>query len=333
MQVTLVAGSYPPDRDGVADYTQRLEENLCATGINVNVFLSPTWRLCDAIPIARKLLNCQSQVFHLQYPCVGFGDHLGPHFLSLLIPLVVTLHECSQLHIVRRLSLYLFAFRASKIIFTSEHERRYAERWAPWIKAKTVVIPIGSNIPVRPPQPKSTAKIVTYFGLIRPKKGLEKVIDLARLLYETKSDFGVRIMGSIEDRYQNFYQTLLNSAAELPIQWVLNSTKEVVSHVLAESYVGYLPFPDGASERRSSLIAMLQNGMLVLTTLGPETPTWMGKAVLFANTPDDAGRLLGQICDNSMVFGAPQSRLYGTRFAWNHIVKQHVALYAQMVAK
>ena len=221
MKILLITGSYPPDICGVADYTARLEESLKKAGADVTVYVGGRWGLRNSADIAREISAISADICHMQYPATGYGWKLGPQLISLLRPLVVTLHECSQAHVLRQLSLYPFSLRSPRIIFTNEYEQEYASALHPGLKTRSSLIPIGSNVPIATSQPKHSAKILTYFGLIRPQKGIEQLLAVARILKTQRKGFGIRIIGTVMPGHEQYYRSLQNEARDLPVQWIL----------------------------------------------------------------------------------------------------------------
>lgn len=333
MKVVLITGSYPPDICGVAEYTERLAEALQRAGAEVVVVTGKKWNIANAVPLNREIRQIGADVLHIQYPATGYGWHLGPQSLSLLQPFVTTIHECSQTHILRRLSLYPFTLRAPEVIFTNEFEQEYSRRFAPWIKGRSTVIPIGNGVPLGPDSVDALPNVVTNFGLIRPRKGLEQVIEMARLFRERANGLSVRIVGTVLPGYEDYYAQLQKEASSLPLKWVLGLNGTSLANTLAETEVAYLPFPDGASERRSSLIAMLANKAAIITTRGPHTPSAMEKAVQFAESPTEAVALAEDLFNNPRRLEATQSRAeeYAARFSWSSIAAEHMAIYQQLV--
>ena len=334
MKVLLITGSYPPDICGVAGYTARLEESLQTAGAEVTIYTCRRWGLRNSADIAREISAISADMFHIQYPAIGYGWKLGPQLISLLRPLVVTLHECSHAHVLRQLSLYPFSLRSPRIIFTNEYEQGYAQRFAPWIKSRSIPIPIGSNIPIATSQPKHSDKIVTYFGLIRPQKGIEQLLAVARILKTQRKGYGIRIIGTVMPGHEQYLKYLRNEAQDLPVQWILGLADDELARTLAETEVAYLPFEDGASERRGSLIAMLTNRAAVITTLGRHTPSAMIGAVLVANSPDQAVVLAEEMYDNPDRRAALQLKaaIYAEKFAWDNIAADHIAIYQELMS-
>jgi glycosyltransferase involved in cell wall biosynthesis len=335
MKILLVTGSYPPDICGVAEYTEQLAETLQRAGAEVVVFSGRKWSLANAVVLNRDIMSVGADILHMQYPATGYGRHLGPQLLSLLQPYVTTIHECSQTHILRRLSLYPFTLRAPRIIFTNEYEREYSRRFVPWIKSRTTVIPIGNGIPLGPDSVATIPNVVTNFGLIRPQKGLEDVIQMARLCKQRANQLSVRIVGTVLPGHESYYDRLRDEAGDLSVEWVVGLNGTQLSCALAETEVAYLPFPDGASERRSSLVAMLANKAAIITTHGRHTPSDMKEAVQFAGSPVEAVELAEAMFNNRERLEAKRSTAteYATRFSWDSIAAKHIAIYERLIGR
>jgi glycosyltransferase involved in cell wall biosynthesis len=334
MKIALMTGSYPPDICGAADYTARLEESLKQAGNDVTICTGMPWGLFHAGNVSRQVSALGVDVLHIQYPVTGYGPKLGPQLLSLLQPFVVTIHECSQAHILRRLSLYPFSLRAKKIIFTNEFELKYASRFAPWIKSRSVVIPIGNNVALAEKVAHPSRKVITCFGLIRPDKGLEEVIELARVLHQEQSSVVVRVVGTVFPGNEAYLASLKERAAGLAVEWVLGLDDRDLSRTLAETEIAYLPFVDGASERRSSLIAMLSNRAAVITTRGLHTPAAMEGSVLFAGSPREAATHVATLIRKDDFRNALQSKgaAYAEKFSWEKIAAEHMAIYREVLS-
>lgn len=335
MKIALISGSYPPDICGVADYTKRLYEQLNKTDVSVSVYAGKRWGVFNAFRIHRDLLKTRADVYHMQYPATGYGWKLGPHLLSLLRPLVMTIHECSQTHILRQVSLFLFTIRARKIIFTNEYELRYAERFAPWIRKRSALVSIGNNIPLASAVSKTSDRAVTYFGLIRPEKGLEEVIEMARLFKARQSGVIVRVVGTVLPGNERYFAFLRDQAKDLPLDWQLNLPDRLLSHTLAETQVAYLPFPDGASERRSSLIAMLANGAAIITTYGSDTPRDLCDIALFADSAEKAVSLAENLLSDPNARRDRQfaSVKHSKKYSWVNIAQEHRIIYEQLLGQ
>lgn len=331
MRVAMITGSYPPSVCGIGDYTSKLVEALSASGIEVEVYSGDIdWSLYKAKELADRIAATSPDVVHIQYPATGYGHKLGPQALSLMLkPCIVTLHEFSQVHWLRKLSLYSFCFGAEHFIFTSDFERSYAAKFAPWIEGRSCAIPIGSFISSSAEVCEKELLGIVSFGLIRPDKGIEKLIELAALIKLKGLPLKVRIIGAVDPKQPDYIEKLRIDTSDLPITWEIGLSAHKVSSLLARSRIAYMPFPDGASERRSSLLAVLLNGVVTVSTQGRFTTNELMDTLAFAESPEQALQIIQQILEQPerLKALAQRSREYAQRRDWNQIASQHIALY------
>jgi polysaccharide biosynthesis protein PslF len=227
------------------------------------------------------------------------------------------------------------------------------------------LIPIGSNIPVAPPPGYERAAwrgrlgfaaddmLIAYFGLISRSKGLDVLLDaLARL----PERFRLLVIGGAaslpEDRaYAAEIERQLDERRlrERVISTGHCAEAEVSAHLLAADMAA-LPFADGASFRRGSLLATLAHGVPTVTTtdediqsvsnLRPSSfvlrPLVDGENVLLV-PPGDAGALaapLERLADDAALRErlGTGGRALATQFSWERIAEQHEALYRDLIA-
>lgn len=331
MKVALVIGPFLPGVCGVGDYSACLRDALLARGVEAHLIVSEDWRVRGAWDVRRSLRGYD--LVHIQYPTLGFGYKLGPQALSILQSSVVTIHEASQRRILRKLSVLPFLVRPKHVLFTSEFEKRYVTGRAPWIAAKSSVAPVPSAVRAFPGDRPRSANEVVNFGLIVPRKGLEEVVELSRLIQSEGLAWKVRIIGKPSPDRMEYFQTLKAETAALPVIWDLDRSEEEVAERLASSAVAYFPFPDGASERRTSLKAALANGVAVVTTSGAHTPEAMKSFLRFAGTPHEA---LGAIRSLLQV-PIERARLarnaanYLQQCSWERVAELHTAIYGKLL--
>jgi glycosyltransferase involved in cell wall biosynthesis len=329
MKIVLATGSYPPDVCGVGDYVHCLYNALVSKGVEVEVMASDDWSVTAMPNLASGLKN---NILHIQYPSVGYGYKLGPQFLSLLVRSVVTLHEFNKVHWLRRASSFPFGLRARWVVFTSESERQAALRRMPWLRTRSDVIPVGSNIYPRPRSSDRTVEEIVYFGLIVPKKGLEHVVELAALIREKDLPFRIRVIGSVVPELQGFAQTLISKSHGLPMAWTLNRPPEEVAELLSHAFVAYLPFPNGASERRGSLKAVLAAGVPCISTQGTDTSSPLRAAILCGETLEEVLSTAQQLAHDRAMWDEWSAKgiEYAKSFDWAIIADRHIALYERV---
>ena len=319
---------------GVLDYSLRLAQALAAD-VEVGRAHGLRHGRLSWPELAREVRDFRPQVLHVQYPMARYGAALLPLIAAQLpgVRRVVTLHEFSQAHPLRRVAAAAFS-RVDALILTTGQERAAYGRWYPWSRRRSLVIPIGSNIPWQPVGNSRDGDMVCYFGQIRPRRGLEDFLQLARLAAQRAPTLWFRILGAVPAGQQGYYQRQRASCADLPrLVWELEHGQDEVAAALAAADFAYLPYPDGASERRSSLLAALGNGTLVVTRWGAQTPAELAAAVSFAEDPDAAlARLLALRADAKARQRQRQAaRDWAQLRDWDAIAARHRKLYQRVL--
>ncbi len=333
MKIALVTGSYPPDTCGVGDYTSRLAHALEYLGAEIRLIRHESWHLRHVSRILTSIRAQNPDLVHIQYPTAGFRMHLTPQMLSLAMPCVVTIHEFSEAHVLRQLSLYPYFLRSRHVIFTTPFERDFALRRAPWISRRSSVIPVGSAIMIGRRDQRDPLEIV-YFGLYRPKKGIEEVLDLALLVKQRNLPYRVRLIGKPFPPGSSYHRELSDRSLDLPVLWSSDLDDQDVADLLSAASFGYMPYPDGASGRRTSLLALLANGVATVTTHGGHTPAELEQAVLFASTASEALDRIEEMRRDPGLRSrlSEKGREYASRFSWNSIASKHFELYQRLIA-
>lgn len=327
----MVTGSFPPNVCGVGDYSKVLSDNLSLYGISVDTY--NTSALGWSKLFKHGYLKNYDLV-HMQYPTVGFGKSMLPHLFILLCKKnnVVTLHEFSQVNVLRRLSILLFKFsKNTSFIFTNEFE---SNQFKP-NEHKSKIIPIGSNIPVS----KSTLpklNQVINFGLIRPDKGIETFIEFVVLCREKNiNNYEFIIAGMVDTRFEIFFKEVEQACKDLKIKLILNLNDTEIADLLKQSKYAYLPFPDGASDRRGSMFAAMANECSILTTQGEHTSSNLAGCVTYTKSASDALSQLEKLdqSNNESIHDKliSNSLQYIQRFNWTDISKNHKRFYLEIL--
>lgn len=326
----MLTGSAPPEACGVGDYSHTLVSSLQASGYPVELLCWKRWDIAGTAELIRRLNRDKEALLHIQYPTFGYGYSLGPQIGSLVLRGVVTLHEFSLAHPLRKASLIPFTLRARHLVMTSEFEKAALTRLMPWAAGKISTIPIGSNIPgvLRGTSPQTPLRVL-YYGLIMPRKGLEEFLALARLARARNAPWQFIACGKIPESHAKYGQDIMQTAREANVQWTLNRSQDEVSEFFREGGIAYLPFVDGASERRGSLKAVLASGLPTVTTSSAQTTRTIRDAVVIANSSEAAFESIQQLSASPEA----QDRLieaalrYAQSFSWQAIAEAHIRMY------
>jgi len=326
---------------GVSDYTVRLAEALEREGCTV---LLPQWQWESwRVPWYAGALTAEGvNVVHAQYPAAVYRFSLAP--LILLSAgrwaKVLTLHEWSQSHPLRRQMSNALALLSDLVIFTSRREERRwrAQSYLRRRGCRTGVIPIGSNITtsVASRSARQRKDEVVYFGLIRPKKGIELFLEVARQALKEELPARFLVIGETPRGCERYAAGMREMAERLGnVVWVGGREPSEAHELMSQAKIAYLPYPDGASEGRSSLLAALGAGLAVVTTWGQDTPEELRHVCVFATTAEEVlpaiRRLLVDEGLRSMLVSRGEQ--YVARRNWSSIARAHVALYEEVLCR
>jgi glycosyltransferase involved in cell wall biosynthesis len=169
-----------------------------------------------------------------------------------------------------------------------------------------------------------TARVVCHFGTYGPSV-THDLGPVLRGLLGHRPDVRVLLLGAGGDRWrgeladgQADWHSRIIAPGPLP-------AAAITAYVLA-SDLAIQPYPDGASGRRTTLMAALANGVPVVTTIGRlSEPIWSDGAVALApaGDPDRLARLALELLDGPgrrSELGRAGRRLYEERFAVRHTV-------------
>jgi glycosyltransferase involved in cell wall biosynthesis len=327
------------------------------------------WRLGG---IVRDVLrDTGAEIVHIQYQTGMYGMHPAINTLPALrgvrrfpraVSFVTTFHDLRDPYLfpkagpLRPRVTRLLARASDAVIATNGADAAVLTRWNP----ETHLVPIGSSLPAAmhadPAAVRSRhgipadAALLTTFGLINHSKGIETLIDALALLRASGIKAVLLLVGAgtgaSDTTNAKTERRLIAQCAERGVADAVMRTGPLpaddVAAVLAASDVCLLPFRDGASPRRSSLIAALTQGIPIVTTTPvggvyaglPEPRD--GETMCFI-PPDDAPALAeatrrilhDAACARRLCAGA---RTYAAHVTWPAIIRQHLDIYAAITA-
>ena len=297
-RLAMIYGSVAPHFCGVESTTEIMHAALESYGMDVDRVDLGDWRIGRVVALLRRVSALRPDAILMAYPTLAFDRKLGPILFSLLqriAPMIVLVHEFKHVHPLRRLTISALVARAALVVVTTEAEKASLLGWNPWLARRIAINPIPSTIPPREWLPSPECEIV-MFGQFRPDKGIEGFLTCCDMLAKAKPDLRFRIIGSETPRFADYAVRIRREAAERNVAILENLTNDAVADSLARATVALLPFPDGATERRSSLIAALGCGVPVVTTTGENTPKSLDLAMAPA---DDYAQLVHHTLDYS----------------------------------
>jgi glycosyltransferase involved in cell wall biosynthesis len=179
--------------------------------------------------------------------------------------------------------------------------------------------------------------LVGYFGLLNRTKGVAELIETVGSLPQR---FKLVIIGGgaatpEDQRYADEVQALITDR-QLKERVLITGTcseAEVSAHLLAADMVA-LPFQDGASYRRGSLLAALNHGVPTITTTPatPLEPPLLDKThalLLSSSNVDTLRNAILTLADNRALREqlAVEGRALAAYFDWSSIAAKHEQVY------
>lgn len=343
IRIAMICGSWPPQLCGVGDYSKILADKLEDKNLEIYKIKNISWEWSARREIEAKIRAANPDIVHIQYPSRGFGASRIPAWLVFRLrnlPTVVTLHEYSAQVgdpifglIPRGMPHYIPFSCADALVFSSDYESRQLARVIPWVRNRSHIIPIASN--VGRGANKVRKEVIVHFGQVCPGKGLERFIEFSALINKHSSSYESLLLGSVPQGHETWAKNLLSSAPTSGFTYYGGLEASDIADYLATSRYAYLPYPDGASAKRGSLLACLLNGVIVITKHSDITPDWIREVTLHADNPDHAMRIILDIetnieCQDELSRKAASS---AALFDWNLIASKHIHLYSNLLSR
>ena len=302
MRIGLISGEFPPMPGGVGDFTRILAENTQARGHDVHVLsraganhqqlpvsTMSGWGAGCLLPTRRWARHNGLDIVNLQYQTAAYDMSPFIHFLPDVIgvPVVTTFHDLRHPYLFPKAGrlrdwIVMRLARASRGVIATNREDEESLQSV----SKRRMIPIGSSIKrsalttseravYRRRLGAEDSLLLGHFGFVRPIKGVDYLIEaLARIRSSGKSVQLVFIgerSNTVDGGADCGYLLALDEKIRrYDLEDAVHATgflpDDEVSAWLGAVDLVVLPYLDGASFRRSSLIAALHQGCAIIAT-------------------------------------------------------------------
>lgn len=322
-----------------------------------------------------RILGCElgrrhPRIVHLQYQTAAYGLHPAIN----LFPWwwrrgrreagsrwVVTFHDVRLPYLfpkaapLRRWATRMLMRHSDMLIVTNREDEQGAQGYRPGRPIHR--IPIGSNIPPAPPPDyrrdewrrrwgvAPDESLLAYFGFLNASKGGELLVRaVARLRAGGERVKLVMVGGMLgasdptNSVYaQKVHDLIRQSGLEGAVLWTgFVEAAQVSAHLMAADLC-VLPYLDGASLRRGSLMAALAHGLPILSTQPLVETSELVDGENIALVPcDDLETLTSRIRKLLRDEGARRRLGEGARrlaenFTWDKIAQETEGLYRQLI--
>jgi polysaccharide biosynthesis protein PslF len=374
LKLLVITGTWPPMRCGVGDYASMLCEHLSHLAVSVHVLTSrqarpdlrlgghshlevhpvvENWSWPTLALIRRLVAELKPDVINLQWPTAAYGRSVAVNWLPVSlalhfpkIPFVTTLHELRYFRPLTRLRIWPALFLSRRLIVVDPLDMKYIHGLH--VAQRCVHIPIASNLPATPKGFDRAGQrrrlgfseadfVVGFFGFANPPKGLETLFVALRQLRPRHPNLKLLLLSQLSE--QNTYERrLLHELKDSGLDAVTvrpaYAEPRQAAEILAAADCAALPYTDGVSVKRGSLMACLAQGLPIVTTLparGEAGDFHQGENLLLV-PPRDAAALAGAL---EKLLGDPDLRArlalgawdLARSFSWEDIARRQLEVF------
>ena len=303
MNIGFVSGEFAPMPGGVGEFTRILAEHTLDLGHVVHVLSREgcssdsltlmtvrEWGLRCIAPLRTWANDNGIDLINLQFQTAAFDMSPLIHFLPSLLdqPLVTTFHDLRHPYLFPKAGrlrdwIVMHLARSSDAVIATNPEDGALLDHLP----RRNVIPIGSLITSHADARDARSKwrrklnvedstfVLGHFGFVKEIKGLDYLVDAIAELAQRGRKLKLVLIGGQHnavdvDEDASYLEQLNKRIAGLGLETLVHWTgylpdSDVAAGLQAVDLM-VLPFLDGASYRRSSLMAAINYGCAILTT-------------------------------------------------------------------
>ncbi len=353
----------------------RVATSKSASGGAWNIPVEPIidkWDWSSYRDLTNAIHEFNPRVIHIQYQTGAFGMHPAINFLPRYLRsrtsdltnaprVITTFHDLRVPYLfpkagrIREWVTRELARSSDAVIATNDEDYATLTRHS----KICALIPIGSNISTTTPSDFERAAwrarfsvadnetLLCYFGFLNESKGGETLIRALAQIPNAKLLMIGGQVGASDPTNAAYLEKVRALISKLGLNerviWTNYTPPEIVTANFLASDICVLPYRDGASYRRGTLMAALAHGMPIATTaprdvgahgraplptlqnsencllVPPDDPTALALAVLRAAESPELRAKIGA--------GA---RELAQHFTWDKIARQHLELYRRL---
>jgi polysaccharide biosynthesis protein PslF len=360
VKIAVLAARLPPATDGVGDHAAKLAGALAAADHDVVVISAGeaepragyrlelaggSWGSADTLRAVALFVQERADALVVEYTPFLYGARsLAPLALLLAararnVPSAIVAHEAfyARSHdgvggsalkaafLTARDRIVLSA--ANEVIVPSGERASRIAGIIPALCGRTNVVRIGANVEPPPAYERvaaSPAELVA-FGVVSPRRRLDRAIDALALLLAEGRDIVLKIVGRIYDR--GYAAEMLLRAQALGIservEFCGERTPAELSALLAGATAAIHAAREGAIASSGALLALLAHGVPTVAVRTADDDAVFADALQYAgDTPEavaSAVRTLIKRPDDARALSARAVALYQTQFGWDTV--------------
>ncbi|MBI3974098.1 MAG: glycosyltransferase family 4 protein [Chloroflexi bacterium] len=325
------------------------------------------WRILFTVP--RLALEREWDVVHIHYQPAAYGLHPAINLLTsrlrrLRLPaaIVTTFHDLRTPYLfpkagrLRTLAVREMARGSEGIIAVANEDLAQLVPWTHAPRRRTAVehIPLGNHFDAPLPAGfdrvawraslglQTQAALIGHVGFVNRSKAIDELVRAVAMLVRAGRDVHMLLigdeLGSSDATNTRYFETVRRLVEELGIEarvhWTGYQPVDAAGAWLRCADVAVLPFRDGASLRRTSLIACWAHGVPVVTTepAGSGAP-WPGAPLPAVTLPAPRAEAIAVALAELLGDSEWRAQLtagglaFAERFSWPVVAQKTAALY------
>ena len=370
MRIGFITGEYPPMQGGIGAYTDILSRRLQQRGHDIFIFsqhgtieqnssihltnIISDWGIGTQFEIKNWAETYQLELINLQFQTAAFDMSPWIHFLPQILstPFVTTFHDLRFPYLFPKAGklrnwIVMHLAKSSEGVIVTNHEDLVAVQS---LQAK--MIPIGSNILSAKAMTSAELRqkhalekedfILGFFGFINHSKGVDTLLHALKKI----NDDNIKLLliggrtGASDSTNITYADEIDRLITELELQqqviWTGYVTEEEVSGYLQLADILTLPFRDGASFRRGSLMAAIEQGRPIITTQPAlDIPEFNSNSMMLvpADNPAELAQAITTLMQSSEKRQQLQANVKDLRkhFDWNTIAQETLMFFEQVI--
>ena len=301
----------------------------------------------SSVPAYRDLLN-QYDVAVIQYGD-GSRDDVVDIINSLYVPSIVvvhaipkdpTSHQCSVIEAI--------AAAADEVVVMSEAAQQRLRLEYSVDRRKVTTIPHGATVPISPRVKRASRPTILTFGLLRPGKGIERVIDAMASLGDVPGRPRYLVAGpthptELAAEGEAYRDARIEQARRLGVADSVSFNSgyydgEVLTALIQQASVVVLPYDSTEQVTSGVLVEAIVSGRPVMATAVPHAVEILNGGLGIVVDHDDPVALasaLRRVITQPRLAGdmAAAARQLAPDMAWPVVADAYVGLAQRMIAQ
>lgn len=366
MRILMVTPTYPPTKCGMADYTERLCQNLSKTNdvyvlttkikntsTKNNVFrVMNNWSILEYEKVKKFTDFIKPDIMHIQYHENDFPKKKLAAFLPFLFRKKCKIITSLAFFNLRQPFFVQMIMKHSHCLtVTTEQDYLTIAKKFPKYKNKVYKVFDGPNITddgnfvdrkkIRKQlNVKEDEILLVNFGFLKEDKGIEEIIFALRDVLNRGYKVKVLMISEFHHdknlkNYQNKIRlTIKKLALENNIIWSGYVEKNQVSNYIKSCDIGVMPFRDGISGMRSSYWSLLSHELPTITTRSEFVPPGLenkkNTVLIPSQNYKELSKAISFLINNKSLkkmIGKNGKKIVDEKYGWTRIVREIVGIY------